>query len=73
VKFNLLRAVLVFMLVAIVVTPFAHGAFVSKGADGMTWLTLNEDEVEQLGNRLRGMAEEIDRLKAERKTQCNLM
>ncbi len=72
-KTRLLCAMFAFALVAIVVAQFAHGAFVTKDSAGLTWLTLNEDEVEQLGMRLRGMSDEIERLKAEWKTLCNLM
>jgi len=71
------RAILPLILLAMFVAGATSAAMVGKGADGKTYLTLDEDEVELLGIRMQAMATEIAELQtqvnARTKIECDLI
>ncbi len=68
-----LRCILMLVALVMCVIGLARAAIVGQGTDGKTYLMLDSDEAEQLGERMKAMAAEIKRLKDERKTECGLI
>lgn len=69
------RARLTLLAIALLLFSVAvsEAALVGKGSDGKTYLSLDEQEVENLGARMKAMADTIKRLEDERKKECGLI